>query len=83
MRGGKGKETFPAACFYKKFHFFSKKGLTIDNIYVILYSWKGGERMGRKRAKKSRRKMELATAILVLIAAILDIVDKILDWLLN
>lgn len=39
--------------------------------------------MGRKRAKKSRRKMELATAILVLIAAALDIVDKILDWLLN
>ncbi len=39
--------------------------------------------MGKRRAKKSRRKMDLATAILVLIAAALQIVDKLLDCLLK
>lgn len=39
--------------------------------------------MGRKRAEKSRRKIDLATAILLAIAAALNILDIILDRLLK
>lgn len=39
--------------------------------------------MAKKRDKKSRSKWELATAILLAVAAALNIVDKILEWLLR
>lgn len=39
--------------------------------------------MGKKRAKKSRRKLDLATAILLAIAAALNVLDIILDRLLE
>ena len=39
--------------------------------------------MGKKRAKKSRRKLDLATAILLAIAAALNVLDIILDRLLK